>query len=151
MWNCVDRWNIPRFEPDSSIYNVEKTTKNAYFFVFCFWLFFSRIKHSLALYFTTTMPDPVHHAASHSSSPTTTSKILAWPSMSPDSNPNKHAWNELGKRVRGRVNAPANVRELFQALKQEWVAIPAQMIYNLIRSMPESRWAVTDSRGGHTP
>ena len=71
--------------------------------------------------------------------------------MSPDSKPNKHAWNELGKRVRGRVNAPANVHELFQALKQEWVAIPAQMIYNLIRSMPESRWAVTDSRGGLTP
>ena len=135
MWNCVDRWNIPRFEPDSSIYNVEKTTKKnqkkktAYFFVFCFWLFFSRIKHSLALYFTTTMPDPVHHAASHSSSPTTTSKILSWSSTSPDLNLNKHTWNELETRVRGRVNAPENVRELFQALKQEWVAIPAQVIY----------------------
>ena len=45
--------------------------------------------------------------------------------MSSDLNPNKHTWNELERRARGRVNAPANVRELFPALKQEWVAIPS--------------------------
>ena len=57
---------------------------------------------------------------------------LSWPSMSPDLNPNQHTWKELG----GRVNDLANVRELFQALWQEWVAIPAQVIQNLIQSMP---------------
>ena len=55
----------------------------------------------------------------------------------PRLNPNKHSWNELERRVRGRVNAPANMRELFQAIKQEWVANPAQAIYNLVQPMPE--------------
>ena len=48
--------------------------------------------------------------------------------MFPVLNPNKHTWNKLERRVRGRVNAPANVRDLFRALKQEWVAIPGQVI-----------------------
>ena len=52
--------------------------------------------------------------------------------MSPDLNPNKHAWNELERHVQGRVNTPENVHELFQVLKQEWVAIPVQVIHNLI-------------------
>ena len=94
---------------------------------------------------------PMQHAASHSSSPTATSKILPWLSMSPDLTPNKHTWNELERRVRGRVNAPANVRQLFQALKQESLAIPAQVIYNLIQSVPERCWTVIGSREGHTP
>jgi len=62
--------------------------------------------------------------------------LLPWPSMSPDINPIEHLWDELDRRLRARVNAPANARELFQALQQEWnasierdswsVAIPAQ-------------------------
>ena len=65
--------------------------------------------------------------------------------------PCQHTGNERERRVRGRVNAPANVRELFQALKQGRVASPAQVLYNLIQSMPQRCWAVTDSRRGHTP
>ena len=42
------------------------------------------------------------------------------------------------------MNAPANACELFQALKQEWTAIPAQVIYNLIQSVPERCRAVID-------
>ena len=51
-------------------------------------------------------------------------QILPWPSVSPDLNPNKHTWNELERHVQGRVNTPANVRELFQSLKQVWATIP---------------------------
>ena len=65
--------------------------------------------------------------------------------MSPDLNQNKQTWNKLERRVRGRMNAPANVRELSQALQQERVAIPAQVIHNLIQSTPERCWAVIDS------
>ena len=36
------------------------------------------------------------------------------------------------RRARGRANTPANVHELFQALKQEWVVIQVQVIYNVI-------------------
>ena len=58
-------------------------------------------------------------------------KILSWPSTSPDSNPNKHTWNKLDRCIQGSVNAPANVCELLQALKQEWVAIPAHVIHKI--------------------
>ena len=115
-----------------------------------FAVFFVCVKCCMALYFNMTMPDPKHHATSHSSSPMIMSKILPWHSMSPDLNPNKHTGNRLERCVRGKVNAPATVCELFQALKQEWVAIPAQVIDNLIQSMPERCWAVIDSRG-HIP
>ena len=71
--------------------------------------------------------------------------------MSPDLNPNRHTSNSLETWIWGRVNTPANVRELFQALKQEWVAIPAQVIHNLIQSMTKRRWAVTDSWGRPSP
>ena len=115
----------------SNLTNILFKTRNAFsfFFFFFFCCFISRIKRCMALYFNT-IPDPMQHATSHSSLPTTTSKILLWPSMSKDLNPNKHTWNELERRVRGRVNAPANVRDLFQALPQEWVAIPEQVIDN---------------------
>ena len=85
----------------------------------------------MALYFNT-MPDPRQRAKPQSSSQTTMSRILSWPYISPDLNPNTRNWNELERCVQGRVNAPANVRELFQALKQELVAIPEQVIHNLI-------------------
>lgn len=76
---------------------------------------------------------------------------LPWPSMSPDLNPIEHMWDVLDRRVRERVNAPANMRELFQALQQEWATIPAQTVRNLIQSMPRRCRAVIAARGGHTP
>ena len=117
----------------------------------CFCCFISSIQRWMALYVHTTMSDPMQHATPHSSSPTTSSKVLPWSSLSPDFNPNKHTWNELERRARGRVNAPGNVHELFQVLKLEWVVIPTHVSYNLIQSIPERCWAVIDSRGGHTP
>ena len=48
---------------------------------------------------------PMQHAAPHSSSPTTTCKILSWSSVSTDLNPNKHTWNELERCAWGRVSA----------------------------------------------
>ena len=46
-------------------------------------------------------------------------QILPWLSMSPDLNPSTHTCNELERCVRGKVNAFANVHELFQALRKE--------------------------------
>lgn len=77
--------------------------------------------------------------------------ILPWPSMSPDLNPIEHIWDALDRRVRSRVNAPATPNELFQALQQEWAAIPAQVIQDLIASMPRRCRTVIAARGGHTP
>ena len=105
----------------------------------------------MALYFSVTIPDPMQQATPHSSLPTSMSQILLWPSMSPDLNKETHTWQELERCVQGRKNTPANILEPFQTLKQGWVAIPAQLIYNLIQSMPERCWSVFDSRGWHTP
>ena len=71
-------------------------------------------------------------------------QTLPWPSLSPDLNPIEHTGEELDRRARGRVNASAKVRELFQ----EWVALPAQVIDNLFLSMPERGWALIDSPAG---
>ena len=60
--------------------------------------------------------------------------------------------DRLGETCSRQSERPkANVRELFQALKQESVAIPALVIHNLIQSMPVRCWAVIDSGGEHTP
>ena len=93
----------------------------------------------------------MQHTIPQGSSPTTMSKILQRPSMSTDLNPSKHTWNDLERHIQSRVNAPANVCELFQALKQEWVAIPEQVIHNQIQSMPERYWAIIDFWGGPPP
>ena len=126
------------------MYGVQK--KEHLFFLCCF---ISHLKCCKALYFNMTMPDPVPHATPHSSSPRTTAKILPWPSISQDLNPNKDTWNEWERCVRGRVHAPENVCELFQALEREWVPIPAQVIHNLIQSLPEMLGSCCFSRRTH--
>ena len=75
--------------------------------------------------------------------------ILPWPPMSPDLNPIGHLWDELDKRVRRRVIAPSNVRDLFQALQEEWSNIPMQYIGDLLRSMPRRLQSVIGAEGGH--
>lgn len=77
--------------------------------------------------------------------------VLPWPSMSPDMNPIEHVWDELDRRVRARVNTPINLNELFTALQEEWDTMPADVIRNVIRSMPARCRAVVAAGGGHTP
>ena len=50
----------------------------------CFCCFILLIKRCMVLYFNMTMPDPMQYATPHSSLPTTTSKVLSWPSLIPD-------------------------------------------------------------------
>ena len=75
---------------------------------------------------------------------------LPWPSLSPDLNPIEHVWEELGRTLRTRVNAPVNCEQLWQTSQQEWTNLPQQTIARLIASMPRRCRAVIDSRGGHT-
>ena len=81
----------------------------------------------------TTTPDVMQHTTQFL---TNNIQILPCPSMSPDLNPIKLIRDKLDRRVRGGVNASANVRELFQELQQEWVAILGQVIHHLIQSVP---------------
>lgn len=76
--------------------------------------------------------------------------VIEWPPRSPDMNPIEHLWDKLKRRVRAHIPAPANLRELENAVLTEWENIPQNAIQDLIRSMPRRMNAVIRSRGGNT-
>jgi transposase len=76
--------------------------------------------------------------------------IMQWPACSPDMNPIEHLWDELGRRIRNRQNAPITLLELENALLEEWRQIPQENIRRLIRSMPRRCAALIQARGGPT-
>jgi len=75
-------------------------------------------------------------------------RVLPWPARSPDLNPIEHVWDILGRRMQHR--ACQNLNQLFDALKEEWHAIPQEDLDSLIRSMPRRVGWVISARGGHT-
>ncbi|KAI8435692.1 hypothetical protein MSG28_003946 [Choristoneura fumiferana] len=72
---------------------------------------------------------------------------MEWPARSPDLNPIKHAWDELGRRVRQRDPPSITLRDLKHALVEEWENIPQQCFRNLVYSMPNRIAAVQTARG----
>ena len=76
--------------------------------------------------------------------------VLPWPAKSPDMNPIEHLWDMLDRRVRKRRHQPRNVRELQNALVDEWNNIPRQEIQKLTRSMSRRCMALVNADGGHT-
>ena len=75
--------------------------------------------------------------------------ILPWPAVSPDMNPIEHIWDYLGRKVRARGNVH-NLRNLENALVQEWNNIPNVIIRRYVRSMRGRLAACINSRSGHT-
>ena len=57
---------------------------------------------------------------------------------------------DLDTRVRRRQNPPGNVKELREALLEEWNNIPKAQINNLIHSMRRRSQDVRNVRDGHT-
>ena len=74
--------------------------------------------------------------------------VLPWPARSPDLNPIEHVWDILGRRMQHR--APQSLNELFDALEEEWHAIPQEDLDALIASMPRRVGAVISKKGGNT-
>ncbi|GFV00922.1 transposable element Tcb2 transposase [Trichonephila clavipes] len=60
---------------------------------------------------------------------------MDWPTRSPDLNPIEYVWDFLGRRLAARTLPPVTIRELRLALKDEWAAMPQQLIDTLILSM----------------
>jgi transposase len=54
-------------------------------------------------------------------------RTLPWPALSPDLNPIEHLWDELGRRVRMRVNPSESIDQLQRALTDEWNNIPLKL------------------------
>ena len=75
--------------------------------------------------------------------------VHSWPNVSPDVNPIEHIWDYLGRKVRARGNVH-NLRDLENALIQEWNNIPNVVIKRYARSMRGRLAACINSRGGHT-
>ena len=75
---------------------------------------------------------------------------MVWPARSPDLNPIEHAWDELGRRVRHSNPSPITLRELKDALAEEWENIPQQYFRNLVHSMPNRMDAARRAHGGNT-
>lgn len=76
--------------------------------------------------------------------------VLGWPARSPDLNPIEHVWDKLGRQIKKRNPGPTNLRDLKNALQEEWDAIPQNFIDDLIRGMPRRLEAVRRARGGNT-
>lgn len=76
--------------------------------------------------------------------------VLPWPSRSPDLSPIEHMWDCLGRRIRNRANPPVNLRQLEQALQDEWGNIPNATVRRLTTSMRRRVFACITAEGGHT-
>ena len=59
---------------------------------------------------------------------------LPWPAMSPELNPIEHVWDHLGRKVRARGNVH-NLRNMENAIIQEWNNIPNVVIRRYVRSI----------------
>lgn len=75
----------------------------------------------------------------------TKTRLMEWPSQSPDLNPIEHLWNELKRSVAGHKFS--NADHLYQTLVEKWNDITPQTIENLLRSMPKRMQAVIDLKG----
>ena len=60
--------------------------------------------------------------------------VLPWPAVSPDMNPIEHIRDYLDRKVRARGNVH-NLRDLENALIQEWNNIPKVVIRRYVMSM----------------
>ena len=75
--------------------------------------------------------------------------VLPLPAVSPDMNAIEHIWHYCGRKVQARGNIH-NLRDLENALIQEWNNIPNIVIRRYVRSMRCLLAACINSRGGHT-
>ena len=75
---------------------------------------------------------------------------LDWPARSPDLNPIEHAWDMLQKAISSRQVQPATVRELREALIEEWAQLPQHKLRRRIGSMRRQCQAIINAHGHHT-
>ena len=75
---------------------------------------------------------------------------MDWPANSPDLNPIKQVWAELGCHVQ-RNHAIHTVNDLAAALQAEWANLPVPFIQCYINSMRRHITECNAQNGGHMP
>ena len=70
--------------------------------------------------------------------------------MSPDMNPIEHLWDDIGRKINDRVPACQNLKELRDALVQEWQSIPLRTLRHLVQSMRRRVDELFRKCGGYT-
>jgi transposase len=73
---------------------------------------------------------------------------LPWPAQSPDQNCIENAWGVLRIKVSNRK--PKSLKQLRDAVKEEWGMLKKEYASNLVNSMPRRVQAVIDSGGDYT-
>jgi transposase len=75
-------------------------------------------------------------------------RLLEWPSQSPDLNPIEMLWHDLNRVVHTRH--PNNIAELKQFCKEEWSKIPSDLRACLIHNYRKRLVEVIAAKGGST-
>ena len=76
--------------------------------------------------------------------------VMEWSAQSPDLNPIEHVWQNFKRALNMPTMPPSGMADLWERIVEEWNAIPATAIRELISSMPARCQAVIDANGGHT-
>lgn len=69
------------------------------------------------------------------------------PAYSPDLNPIENMWAIIKARLRRKKRAPTSQEDLWEAIKEEWDAIPISTVNKLIMSMPKRVEKLKKNRG----
>lgn len=89
------------------------------------------------------------HCAKHTKSFFSSSQIplLEWPARSPDLNPIENLWGILSQKVYSNGRQFGTLKELKDAINQEWAKIDTKVLENLINSMPGRVLKVLNNKG----
>ena len=72
---------------------------------------------------------------------------LDHPPYSPDLNPIENMWAVLKRRLRQRSRIPTSEDEIWEAVQEEWEAIPIGTVNKLVEGMPKRVEALQRNRG----
>ncbi len=76
---------------------------------------------------------------------------LPHPAHSPDLNPIENMWSIIKSNLRRRSRIPTSEDELWEAIQQEWEAIPISTINKLVNTMPRRIALVKRNKGFGIP
>lgn len=65
-------------------------------------------------------------------------------------NPIEHVWDYLKRQIRDREARPTTLRDLKEAVIDEWDRMPQDFVDDLVRSMPRRIETLARARGGNT-